>query len=255
MIVRETASEFIMVAQHDHAHLSGDIAQHIERRFLGDDTYVESVLRAVYEHDRGWIRLDETPVWNDRNMVPFSFTDYPLPPKLILYRYGIDETERLDEYAGLLCSLHYSSFQHIRHSTHPFCVDFMAYETQRQKRIRNRIRVDEELVHRHFQILQLCDELSLYVCLNEPGVPKEAEYPKYKDGFHYPGLGQREDEGRWRAEWTDAGRIQVTPSLFEPSFTAELILKKVSKERVGQWGIAEAYKYTNWTRQEISFGK
>nr|WP_253735858.1 DUF3891 family protein [Paenibacillus sp. FJAT-26967] len=33
------------------------------------------------------------------------------------------------------------------------------------------------MIEQHFKLLKLCDELSLYVCLNEPGVSKDEEHP------------------------------------------------------------------------------
>src|SRR5690606_13416907 len=122
--------------QHDHAYLSGVISRWFPESMFGHDRIQEVVL-AIEQHDRGWIRLDETPIWNDRHGVPFSFMDYPLPPKLLSYRQGIDEVEEMNMYAGLLCSLHYSSFNHIKNSSLKYCVEFREYETDRQSRMKH----------------------------------------------------------------------------------------------------------------------
>nr|AYQ72090.1 DUF3891 family protein [Cohnella candidum] len=110
MIIREIQDSFVMVTQHDHALLSGEIAKHFTDPYFVDGAYRADVELAIREHDRGWIRLDDAPIWNDRDAKPFSFMDYPLLPKLTHYRLGIDEVQAQSEYAALLCSMHYCSF-------------------------------------------------------------------------------------------------------------------------------------------------
>ncbi|GIP31654.1 hypothetical protein J2TS4_08640 [Paenibacillus sp. J2TS4] len=139
MVVRETEHEIIMVRQHDHAQLSGEIAKHF-KSFFTDDPYFEDTLLAIYQHDLGWVRLDEVPMWNDRTSLPFSFMDFPLLPKLTHYTYGLDQIERMNKYAGLLCSLHYASFGVFRNSTVPECIDFSRHECLRQHH--RRIKLD-----------------------------------------------------------------------------------------------------------------
>lgn len=72
MIVRESDHEFYMFKQHDHAHLSGEIAKNFHGFFI-NDPYFADALFAIYNHDLGWIRLDEHPIWNDSQSIPFSF--------------------------------------------------------------------------------------------------------------------------------------------------------------------------------------
>lgn len=73
MIFRETKDFFIMTTQHDHAKLSGTIAQFFKPQFFVDDTFIEKTVLAISEHDRSWIGLDEIPIWNDNENAPFSF--------------------------------------------------------------------------------------------------------------------------------------------------------------------------------------
>lgn len=138
MIIRETEHEFVMVAQHDHALLSGDVAKN---------------------------------------------TDYPSLPKVTHYQYGLDQVEKMNKYAGLLCSMHYYSFG-FQDSTDRDCIEFAHHEKCRQKRIRDELNVtNDEAIIKQFRLLQLCDRISLYVCLNNPGVSKEQEHPPFKIGI------------------------------------------------------------------------
>lgn len=254
MIIRETEQQFVMISQHDHARLSGDVAAHFAEKFFVNTRYIKDVLLAVYEHDRSWIRLDETPVWNDRDRIPFSFTDYPLLPKLILYRQGIDEVEVRNPYAALLCSLHYASFRIFQTSDRPECEEFYRHEVERQVRIKESLSsLEEETLHSHFRLLQLCDDLSLYVCLNRPGASKEEEHPWYRTGFKHSQLITGHPERRVVAHWLNEKEIRLTPSPFHGSFSAKLRLKRVDKQLAAQIGIADAYKQTEREEQEIVF--
>lgn len=253
MIVRETEHEITMVTQPDHAQLSGDVASNF-KKFFSNDPYFEDVLFAIYQHDLSWIRLDETPIWNDRKSIPFSFTDYPLLPKLTHYKYGLDEIERMNKYAGLLCSLHYSSFGIFQNSSIADCIDFSRDETNRQQRIKTELSLtNHEDILKQFRLLQLCDVISLYVCLNSPGASKEQEHPRYRTGFEDSELFNNESNDRLVAEWMNNKEIQITPNPFDFSFSTNLRLKKLSKKQIEEKGLEKAYKNSEWINQEIIF--
>jgi hypothetical protein len=253
MTVRESEHEIIMVSQHDHAQLSGDVARNFKNFFI-NDPYFDDLLFAVYHHDIGWIRLDETPIWNDRKSVPFSFTDYPLLPKLIHYKYGLDQTENMNKYAGLLCSLHYSSFGIFQDSTVEECIEFTRHEERRQQRIITELNLtNHEDINKQFRLLQLCDVISLYVSLNRHEASKEQENLRYKDGFEYSELFNIEGGNNLVAEWLNDKEIKITPNPFEKSFTTSLRQKRISKILINEIGIASAYKKSEWINQEIIF--
>lgn len=249
MIIRETEHSFVMTEQHEHARFAGAMAAHLQQRLFQDPAYMEDVLLAVGEHDRGWIRLDDTPIWNDAARAPFSFSDYPLLPKLVLYKTGIDEVEAMNPYAALLCSLHYASFSHLQSSPLEDCAAFLAKEKERRQRLAERLKQpDCALIERHVRLLQWCDQLSLYVCMNEPGAAKDQEHPWYRNGFD-----TRIEDRDIHARWLGVQEIQVEPFYFEQAFTASLRSKHVNKTELRRAGIAEAYRKTDWTVQEVRF--
>lgn len=249
MIIRDSESHFTMTTQHDHAILSGEIAKFFEPSYFGDTTFIDGLLLAIRENDRGWIGLDETPIWNDNINAPFSFMNYPIYPKLPMYAKGISEVEKMNDYAGLLCSIHYTSFGHIRKSKHPDCIEYMNNEINRQQRINKKLNYpDSDIVTNHYRLLQLCDELSLYVCLNKEGASKNEEHPWYKDGFETM-IGTQ----KFIAEWISETEIRITPFPFNHSFKTVLLTKHVQKELRNRVGIKRAYKETDFSRQEITF--
>lgn len=252
MIVRESNDYYSVAKQHDHAILSGDIASHFKDDTFIDSTYRDDVLLAIREHDRGWIRLDETPVWNDREHVPFSFIDYPMHAKLPHYTIGINEVEEMSSYAALLCSLHYTSFTPIRNSSHPDCIAYMKHEADRQRRMLKKLNLqadrDGDLISHHLRLLQLCDELSLYVCLNRPGATKIEEHPWYKEAFDTTIQDQS-----LTAKWMNEHKIWLHPFPFKGDFKVSIPMKHVSKEMRTQLGIEKAYRETGFEMQEVTF--
>jgi uncharacterized protein (DUF2249 family) len=61
MIIRETGQSFIFIAQHDHATLSGQLAEHWKEDFFWQNAYTQDTLLAIYQHDRGWIARTVLP--------------------------------------------------------------------------------------------------------------------------------------------------------------------------------------------------
>ncbi|GGN98311.1 DUF3891 family protein [Saccharibacillus kuerlensis] len=262
MIVRETEHHFVLVQQHDHGNFAGQAAKHFADRFYMMERVEESpnvpevtkdaIVLGVLEHDRAWIRPDDIPVWDDHLHAPYSFNEYPLLPKLAFYRMGIDELEEKHPYAALLNSLYYSVFEDIRTSDHEECVAFVQHEEERQQRIRSKYTgVQEETLLLHRQMLQTCDGLSLYVCLNAPGIGKEDEHEWFKDGI--PGSEPFGGGGLLQLSWQDESTIKADPSPFDGEIVTTLREKVVSKDRISEVGIAQAYQETEWSEREITF--
>lgn len=251
MIIRETEEAFVMTTQDDHGHFSEEIAQGFREEWFLDEKYKEACLLAIREHDRSWIRLDIAPIWNDRQASPFSFLDYPVPPKLVMYKLGVDEIEEMSEYAALLCSMHYASFfKSVQGTGHEAEIEFYHRELERQARLRETLNhPDEAMIARHYQLLQLCDDISLYVCMNQEGASKEQEHPWFKEGFNSLVGGQK-----FVAEWFSKSEIHVTPTLlFAQEWQTMLRYKFVSKNRTREVGIHQAYQECEWTELKVTF--
>ncbi|WNF37896.1 DUF3891 family protein [Bacillaceae bacterium IKA-2] len=239
MIILKKTNEIVMFTQHHHAFLSGEIAKHFKTdRFQSIDHWGELML-AIYEHDRSWIGLDETPIWNDEKEVPYSFIDYPLIPKLAFYKIGIDEIEQMSPYAALLCSMHYCSF--FKRSMDKRVDKFLEAEEKRQTKIINTLNLlDGKLQSQHFRLLQFCDDLSLYLCLNEPGTKKVEEYPWFRDGMANSEIFSEENKPLY-AEWLNNKEVAVHSFPFKEEFDLKLQYKRVPKNLIREKGIAPAY--------------
>ncbi|QGH34714.1 DUF3891 family protein [Gracilibacillus salitolerans] len=243
MIILDTGEFFKMTTQHDHARFSGELATQLKDNLFINTNYRDTVILSITEHDRAWIRLDQVPIWNDQQKIPFSFTDYPLLPKITMYKKGIDEVENMNQYAALLCSIHYTSFQDIRQSNQKDCIDYIKNELQRQQQIKSKLpHFNDKVVTQHYRLLRFLDELSLYVCLNQAGVTKNEEHPWFVNGF-----GTLIDDQRYYAEWKSRSEIKITPFPFKTEFEITLKTKYVPKDLREKIGINSAYHDTGYT--------
>ena len=253
MIIRETDDSFIMIKQHDHAFLSGELMQHFNKGLLTSEFLFDDALYAVYQHDRSWIGLDSTPIWNDNLGIPYTFSDYPLLPKLAFYKIGLDEIESVNPYSSLVCSLHFCSFFSQSHNKD--CLEFLRQEARRQTEIKLMLpELEESLLQQHFYLLQFADNLSLYLCLNEPGIDKKNEHPWFKNGFRNTELFHQGSQ-LLNAQWVTENEVTLDSFPFITEFNVSLHSKRVSKKAVEEMGIAQAYEKTEMDEHRIVFSK
>jgi hypothetical protein len=216
VIVRERPSSFVLVEQHEHGKISGTFAEHWADR----PRPLESALYAIANHDIGWRELDASVRWNEETGRPYSFADYPVEPKLRAYTNGLDRLESRDPYAACLCSMHYGSF--VQNSPSAEEAEFRDSENRRRQRLRGSMSGEElENLERNFRLLQLCDDLSLFVCLNEPG---RNEHPWYRDGFELEGT-------RFEPLWEDRSTLSLRPNPFSRPFGFAVPYRIVGKDR------------------------
>ena len=217
MIVRERPDSFVLVRQHDHALASGVFAEHWAQ---GPRPY-RSTLHAVANHDVAWRPLDREVRWNESTGRPYAFTDYPAEPKVRAYAAGIDLVEAEDPYAACLCSMHYTTLvrQFGRSEAER---RFVEAEDRRQARLKSGMS-DEAAsnLDRNLEFLRLCDGLSLFVCLNEPG--GRGQPPPYPEGFRFDGT-------TFEPAWEGGQTLRFRPNPFSGPFEVGIPYSEVGKD-------------------------
>ncbi|QHS23856.1 DUF3891 family protein [Virgibacillus sp. MSP4-1] len=245
MIVVSSGEIIRMVEQHEHGKVSGEMAKYIHPDLFPGTPLRSDVEFAISYHDYAWKEIDQHPRLNDETGAPYSFTDYPLTAKLASYEKGIDSVQNHSAYAGLLCSLHYSSF-FSSESTNPVIKSFISREMNRRKQLqsRNVAFQNGEILDCHFKWLQFCDDLSLYLCMNEPGVAKEDEVSWFQNGFRqtFPFA-----PGGMEANWKDPYTIGVAPFPFKETFQVRLPYKSFNKKDFQQNDLEEIYQNTEFS--------
>lgn len=243
MIVREREDSFVMIEQNNHAQVSGEIMKHWKEDLFKGKAFKSSVDAAIYLHDTGWAPFDKQPFWNDKEQAPYTFVTFPVLPKIVLYTHGINEAEQHDSYAGLLCSEHYKRF--LVNNTSEEAQAFIRQEEARQQRIIEATPdYQKELFDFHYGLVQLGDNISLYICLNEPGVAKKEEHNFFKDGI--PLAKALDLSEKMHLSWEDETTIRLDPFPFSKPITFQLKQKEIAKKDVSQHGLMDVYKNTSY---------
>src|SRR5687767_15264144 len=105
MIRRLAGDRFLLIAQHDHALLSGQLAERYGNARFATPQPREAVVRAVGMHDCGWPMHDERPTLNAEGW-PVDVFETPLPLALKVWQAATDRMAGEDPYARMLVSLH-----------------------------------------------------------------------------------------------------------------------------------------------------
>jgi hypothetical protein len=217
MIVRERSDCFLLFGQHEHALMAGEFA----RRWVRGPEPFESTVYATTNHDLAWREPDREVLWNEEKDKPYSFMDYPLRLKLSAHKWGVDQVETHDPYAGCLCSMHYARF--LLDAERQEEVEFRDGEFERQRRLEEGMSEEErENLERNFQFLRVCDGISLFLCLNEPGGKDNP--PPYPGGFVFDGT-------RFGLVWEEVRTLRFDPNPFPEAFGVEIPYRIIGKDR------------------------
>ncbi|WP_337018661.1 DUF3891 family protein [Oceanobacillus massiliensis] len=241
MIVRERDNEFVLIQQDHHAQIAGDILKQWKSDYFEGAAYRQSVEYAAYQHDHGWKEFDKQPFLNDKNNKPYTFLDFPELPKIILYKHGIDEVERVDSYAAMLCSEHYKRF--MLNSTSMEAQAFVTQEKMRQQAIADsKDKLNKRLFNFHYGLIQLADNLSLYICMNEPGAAKQQEHPFFKEGIQTNSALHSVCNKRLQVQWRDTSTVTIDDFPFEGPIEVTLKQKVLSKDILSSKGLIKSYE-------------
>jgi hypothetical protein len=179
MIVRnQSDGSVVMITQNDHAKLAGLFAAHWgNSRFERPHPYT-SMLRAAQYHDAGWLRYETNPYLDTATGKSPSFQQVPNDtPQLAAYQWAIDMLTDVDGYTGLMVSKHRTGLWQSRYGaiTQPppgpprkltsEVEDFITRNEARQHVIT--AGHDRHEVTVNYNLLQVWDLLSLYICSHE----------------------------------------------------------------------------------------
>jgi hypothetical protein len=180
MIVRrEPDGSLILITQNDHAKLSGVFAAHWgNSEFAALEPY-ESMVRAAACHDAGWSRYETEPLYDLVRKQPPTFFEVPNSPEQVAaFQAAIDWLRAIDSYAGLMISRHRTGLWRQRYGSvsvssarpardlGPPVEDMIRREEARQQEALARL--DRRRFDVNYQLLQIFDLLSLYLCTAKP---------------------------------------------------------------------------------------
>lgn len=179
MIVRyEADGSVVMITQNDHALLSGLFAAHWGNADFARPRPYLSAVRAALFHDKGWIRYEACPIYDPASGKTPNFRDVPnTPEQLAAFEWAGDWLSEIDDYAGLLIRKHRTGLWQGRYGAiaHPAMLQRGAPKPEiasliarsEQKQAAQASNVDPLELKTNYNLLQVWDLLSLYICTSE----------------------------------------------------------------------------------------
>ena len=236
MIVRyESDGTIVMITQNDHAQLSGLFAAHWGNGQFEKPRPYGSLVRAAMFHDRGWIRYETSPQLNPETGKTPNYREVPSDrAQLEAFEWAGDWLSAIDAYAGLMIAKHRTGLWQGRYGVikHPPAIQrgtlppeiqaFIARSEAKQKAAAAKLDADELAVN--YNLLQVWDMLSLYICSNEVLKPDRIEpAPSAYAGRDGVGLSLAPVEKQ---------TIAIDPYPFDqPSLTTNVIFRRLSQTK------------------------
>ncbi len=183
---KQTAREWWLVTQPDHAALAGDLAARLD--FFAIPALSQEVIRAISAHDAGWAQFDHidrvvsaTPAGSR----PLSFLDIVPADFLVAWTGSINAAARIGSVGAIIVSEHFCRLGQSRLASRNDTPEdrqrlqrFLAEEGCRQRRLRNQVLSSQHELEALTDVLQFCDLVSLYLCC---GADQPAEFPQKFD--------------------------------------------------------------------------
>jgi hypothetical protein len=182
---KQCAQSWWLIAQPDHAGLSGDLAANfISLRFPKIDA---GIAKAIALHDAGWAMFPpeanpQIPPAISEDFKPRSFIEFAPQDFLRAWTGSIERAEAVSLEGGIMVSRHFVSLAEFRlreqmdgGSDQRLIRDFLDREVARQQRLSETSGITREHSDDLLKTLQFCDVLSLYLCC---GAGEEVEFPQ-----------------------------------------------------------------------------
>jgi len=245
MIVRyESDGSLVMITQNDHALLSGLFAAHWGNAKFERPRPFDSAVRAAMFHDKGWIRYETSPIYDPVTRKTPNYREVPnTPAQLDAFQWAGDWLSGIDPYAGLLVSKHRTGLwqgrYHViiqppaiqRGTLKPEIMSFIARGEEKQKAAAERF--DPHELATNYNLLQVWDLLSLYICSEEK--LKNDTIAPVPTGYATPG------SVAMQLTPLSPTKIALAPYPFDqPAITASLIYRRLLGQSFPDQGAFQA---------------
>lgn len=245
MIRRDAQSHFLLITQHDHALLSGELARRLGNcDFAPPDPY-QSVVEAIAHHDCGWPLHDDHPTLNPAGL-PLHVFEAPVALATQVWTASVAGAMNLGDYQGLLVSLHAFALSSIfianaRNPSRPDLFEmnkFQHRQSEIQEDLRQRLGLrtdvplqlglpkagvsaaDDQLIF-NFRLLTAMDRVSLALCCGKH------LFPTMDDVRPHPG----KPATKITVQMPDPSTMTLDPWPFDqPTISLQVPARRVSKE-------------------------
>jgi hypothetical protein len=211
MIRRDVSGGFVLIQQHDHSLLSGELGRQVGNGLFAAPCPFEAVVLAIAEHDCGWVQADQRPGLNAKGQ-PAHVFEGDIQTALAAWDSSVNAVSARDKYAGLLVSLHTMALANVVAAREPEPADdqarqkafrirrFVHRQIEVQEMLRRELAMrvdlplrgglaeegrapDEDLLRANFFLLEFLDQLSLNLCFDRLVFQRfEMLYPRAGEG-------------------------------------------------------------------------
>jgi hypothetical protein len=117
----EDDRRWLLISQVDHAHVSGELTRHWNKRFS------KEVVEGISHHDDGWAGWEAAPKINPTVGGPYSFLEMPLEESLVIWDGSIAAAQQVGPLAGFIVAGHfYNLLNESEQAGHPAAVAWLA---------------------------------------------------------------------------------------------------------------------------------
>lgn len=239
MIISQKGDKLVLVRQHDHGALAGQLVRHWGNEMFEKPHPLESVFHATRHHDRGWQAADAEPLYDPEARRPRNFLKRATEEHVKFYGGAVEELIQEDPYAGLLVSMHWTGLYNGRWGMAGWRVDAEGDEQRYLEEVAraaedrwaelkrlawnpqecSRPDFEQRLWH-NYKLLQAYDLLSLYICRRV----FESEPYTVKGVPLRPGL----EHVDIQLQPLGDGRVAVDPFPFQgDSFVGEVMAREI----------------------------
>ncbi|NNE44718.1 MAG: DUF3891 family protein [Gemmatimonadetes bacterium] len=237
MLVQTRSDSLFLVPQHDHALLSGEMADAWVGLGAEPEPLSAAAVTGIAMHDVGWTLLDDVPRFNAETGRPHGFETHPEDGREILYRDGPALAHDVHPWAGLLGADHYARFDTSETARRRLREQLTAWKAEVGWGAAKEQRLERDGAH-----LRLLDVLSLHVCLSRP----ESVAPP--DWLASERIGKDPDGRPFRLEWTDGADLVLDPYPFRSPVTCRVRGRELPAAPFGdQEALSRAWEAAQWT--------
>ena len=194
MIVRRNGSSQLLITQPDHAALAARVMREWRADGLLESTRLDSILRAVEEHDHGWLEVDAAPLVDAVTGRVLDFIGAPDDVRRSVWPRGVDRLAP-SPYAAALVAQHALHIYRRYRDNPGWAPFFTEMKTRRDHHLHDTALPLDDLVREYF-FLRIGDLVSLTFCNG------------WTDG-------QSDDSGSGYAIRLEGTRLTIAPDPFE----------------------------------------
>src|SRR5271165_6548962 len=194
MIWRQNGRELILITQHEHSRLSGELGRRLGNALFAPPAPFGPVIHAIAEHDCGWEEDDAHPAIDPQGQPTHVFESDPMV-SISAWERSVQDVTCKDPYAGLLVSLHTMSLAAKAASRQQEPNDevsrqrvfrirrFIHRQIETQETLRKQLDMrtdlplrgglaeegrsaDEDLLRANYFLMEFLDQLSLNLCFD-----------------------------------------------------------------------------------------